>query len=451
MSYINECVQKMNHYFFSRNTYDVNRRIHYLKKLKQSILMHQTDIEKALYQDFKKPAYETYTTEIYATITELNFALKNINKWTREKIYKGGFPVIGGTTKILKEPYGICLIFSPYNYPFHLAISPLIGAIAAGNCVILKPSELTPATSKLLKEIIREVFPPYYVSVIQGDAKVSEALLQQPIDYVFFTGGTQTGKKVMQQAAQHLIPVTLELGGKSPTIVDEDADLKLAARRIVWGKFLNAGQTCVAPDYVLVQEKVADRLLANIGFTLQHFYNHKKHIAHIINESHYVRLLQLINEDKIYFGGHFNTDELYIEPTILYPVEPSDLCMKEEIFGPILPIIPYKDIEEAIRYVQSHPKPLACYIFSQNKKRCEYLLKHLSFGGGCINDTVLHLTNPKVPFGGVGYSGLGSYHGYYSFKTFTHEKTIFESSPKEVPLRYPPYDKALSIIKKIIR
>ena len=242
--------------------------------------------------------------------------------------------------------------------------------------------------------------------------------------------------------------MTLELGGKSPTIVDYDADLKLAARRIVWGKFLNGGQTCVAPDYVLVHEDVADKLLCYIGFALQHLYKGKEQIAHVINESHYVRLLQLIDEDKIYFGGHFDTDSLYIEPTILYPVSEGDLCMQEEIFGPILPIIPFKRLDEAIQIVQRHPKPLACYLFGQNKKRINHLLKHLSFGGGCINDTILHLLSPKVPFGGVGYSGMGAYHGYESFNTFTHKKTILVSSKHELPLRYMNPNKVTSLIKK---
>lgn len=451
MSTIHECIQEMNQFFYSRQTYSIEKRIYFLKKLKKNILHYQKQIEKALYEDFKKPAFETYTTEIYTVITELNEAIKSLPKWAKPTKASGALPVLGGSTKILKEPYGICVIFSPYNYPFQLALSPLIGALAAGNCAIIKPSEYTLATNRILKQIINETFPSYYVQVIEGDAQIAQELLNQPIDYIFFTGGIETGKKVMKQAAEHLIPVTLELGGKSPTIVDCDADLKLAAKRIVWGKFLNAGQTCVAPDYVLVHESVADKLLFYIGFVLQNFYRHKKDIAHIINESQYVRLLQLINEDKVYFGGHFNTDTLYIEPTVLYPVAENDLCMQEEIFGPILPIIPFKRLDEAVRFVQRRPKPLACYIFSNNEQRTNHLLKHLSFGGGCINDTLLHLTNPAAPFGGVGYSGMGSYHGYYSFKTFSHEKTVFYSRAKELPFRYPPYEKNLSLVKKLIK
>lgn len=451
MSTINECVQEMNRYFYTRKTYDIERRIYFLKKLKRTILNHQQEIVIALHEDFNKPAFETYTTEIYTAILELNEAIKSIRKWTKAEKHGGTLPVIGGKTKVIKEPYGICVIFAPYNYPFQLAVTPLIGALAAGNCAIIKPSEYTPATNKILKKIIHETFPPYYVKVLEGGAEVAQTLINEPIDYIFFTGGIETGKKVMMQASKHLIPITLELGGKSPTIVDYDADLKLAAKRIVWGKFLNAGQTCVAPDYVLVHELVVDKLLCYIGFILQHFYKDKKNLAHIINEAQYVRLLQLIDEDKIYFGGHFDTDTLYIEPTVLYPVSENDLCMQEEIFGPILPIIPFKRLDEAIRFVQRRPKPLACYLFGQNQNRINHLLKHLSFGGGCINDTILHLTNPAVPFGGVGYSGMGAYHGYNSFKTFTHEKTVFISGKKELPFRYPPYDKILPLIKKMIR
>ena len=451
MSYISQCIQDMNHYFYTRKTYDIQLRLYYLKKLKKTILNHQKEIETALLKDFKKPAFETYATEIYTTISELNHTLRNISKWSNLNVHSGILPVIGSHTTVMKEPYGIVLLFSPYNYPFHLVMMPLIGAIAAGNCVIIKPSEYTPYTNKILQEILNQVFPPYYVLLIEGNDKVCKQLLNEPIDYVFFTGGIENGKKVMKQAAEHLIPVTLELGGKSPVIVDSTADIRLAAIRIVWGKFLNAGQTCIAPDYILVQESVAKRLLCAIGFVLQHFYKEKKDMAHIINEAHYVRLLQLINEDKIYFGGHFNTDDLYIEPTILYPISPSDLCMQEEIFGPILPVIPYKRLQEAVYYVQRYPKPLACYIFSNNQRHIDYLLKSLSFGGGCINDTILHAIHPQTPFGGVGYSGMGSYHGYHSFKTFTHEKTIFYSTTQEIPLRYPPYTRQLKWLKKLIR
>ncbi len=451
MKEIHESIQDMHAYFYQRKTSDVKLRIYYLKKLRSSILLHQEDIVKALYKDFKKPIFETYTTEIYTTLKEIDYALKHIKKWCSPKKYPGIFPVVGGSTCVMPEPYGVCLIFSPFNYPFQLSITPLIGALAAGNCAIIKPSEYTPNTSRLLAQIIKEVFPDYYVNVIEGGVDMSSSLLSEPIDYIFFTGGTDTAKKVMHKAAEQLIPVTLELGGKSPVIVDYNANIPLAAKRIVWGKFLNAGQTCIAPDYVLVHQGVADKLLRYIGYAIKHFYKEGKNLAHIINEAHYVRLLELIDEDKIYFGGHFNTDDLYIEPTVLYPINGSDACMKEEIFGPILPIIPFRKIHDAIRIIHRYPKPLACYIFSEDKNRVNYLLKHLSFGGGCINDTLLHATSLNAPFGGVGHSGMGAYHGYHGFKTFSHDKTIFKSTPSEIPLRYPPYDKKIAAVKKLLR
>lgn len=449
---ITETIQKMNNFFYTKETYTINRRISVLKKLKNVILEEQEAIQKALFEDFGKPSFETYTTEIYMVIEEINYTLKHLKSWAKSKKIHGSFPILGGYTKLINEPYGVCVIFSPFNYPFQLAISPLIGAIAAGNCAVIKPSEYTPSTNKILKQIISKVFPPYYVSVIEGNEEVAKKILNQPIDYIFFTGSIEVGKKIMRQASNHLIPVTLELGGKSPVIVEANADLKLAAKRIVWGKFLNAGQTCVAPDYVLVHESVANKLLDYMSFVIQHFYKNKKDMARIINEAHYVRLLQLIDEDKIYFGGHFNTDSLYIEPTLLYPTSESDLCMKEEIFGPILPIIPYKTLGDVVKTIQRRPKPLACYIFSQSQRNIDYLLKHISFGGGCINDTILHLSNPKVPFGGVGYSGLGNYHGYASFKTFSHQKSIFVSSKTELPLRYPPYTESkINAIKALLK
>jgi aldehyde dehydrogenase (NAD+) len=451
MKEISECIQDMHSYFYNRRTYDVNIRIHYLKKLRKSIVLHQEAITKALYKDFKKPIFETYTTELYTTLNEIDYALKHIRKWARIKTHSGVFPLIGSTIKIMPEPYGVCLIFSPFNYPFQLSLVPLIGALAAGNCAIIKPSEYTPHTSKLLRQIIAEVFPPYYVNVIEGDAETSLGLLSEPIDYIFFTGGAANAKKIMQKAAEELIPVTLELGGKSPVIVDYNADIALAAKRIVWGKFLNAGQTCIAPDYVLVHKGVADKLLRYIGFTIKQFYRDHKQLARIVNETHYVRLLELIDEDKVYFGGHFNTDDLYIEPTVLYPVSMGDACMKEEIFGPILPIVPFEKLSTAVKFIHRYPKPLACYIFGQDKKRNNYLLKHLSFGGGCVNDTIMHAASLTAPFGGIGYSGIGSYHGHHSFKTFSHEKTILMSTNSEIPLRYPPYEKRTAIIKKMIK
>lgn len=441
----------MHHYFYTRKTYDIDFRLYFLKKLKKAIIVNKNQIISALYQDFKKPAFETYTTEIYTVLSELNFTINNLKKWAKPLQKNSLFPLLNSQLKIIPEPYGVVLIFVPFNYPFQLALSPLIGALAAGNCVVLKLSEYTPHTNNLLKKIIQTVFHSAYVCAFEGDAEFCDQLLNEPIDYIFFTGGTKTAKSVMHKAAEHLVPVTLELGGKSPTIVDYDANISLAAKRIVWGKFLNSGQTCIAPDYILVHELVAEDLLKEMVKTIQKFYKSKEDIAGIINEKHFTRLTSYIDKDKVFYGGNFDQKQLYIEPTIIYPATVYDECMKEEIFGPILPVIKFSKLSKAIDIIHSYPKPLACYIFGNNQLRINHLLKHLSFGGGCINDTILHVSTPYAPFGGIGYSGMGSYHGYYSFKTFSHYKSILCSGPFELPFRYPPYTKKTHIINNLIK
>lgn len=451
MKDMTEQIQFMHHFFKTRKTYDLDFRLYFLKKLKKNLLAEQDLLCNALYKDFKKPHFETYTTEFYMVLTELDQAIKHLKKWGKPKCYSAPFPLLGSTTKVIPEPYGVTLVFAPYNYPIQLALSPLIGAIAAGNCVIIKPSEYTPHTSKAIKKLISNVFPSHLAWVIEGDAAVCEALLKQPIDYIFFTGSTATGKKVMAEASKHLIPVTLELGGKNPAIVDYNCDINLAAKRIAWGKFMNAGQTCVAPDYVLVHEDIAKVFLKQLAQETSKMFNNPQHLSRLIHEEHYVHVLKCIDEDKIYYGGHFDTEELYVEPTILYPSKLQDECMQDEIFGPVLPVIPFSKISSAIETVQRFPKPLACYVFSTDAIRIKHLLKHLSFGGGCINDTIMHLTHPKAPFGGVGYSGMGAYHGKHSFDTFSHYKTVCYSSKNELPLRYPPYEKKLPLIKKYIQ
>lgn len=450
MKDMTEQIQFMHHFFRTRKTYDVNFRLYFLKKLKKSLLANQALLAKALYKDFKKPYFETYTTEIYMVLTELDTAIRELKRWAKPKTYNAPFPLLGGSTKVVPEPYGLSLIFAPYNYPIQLALSPLIGAIAAGNCVILKPSEYTPHTSKMLKHLLMKIFPSHLVWVIEGGPETCQALLKQPIDYIFFTGSTVTGKKVMAEAAKHLIPVTLELGGKNPAVVDYNCDLNLAAKRIAWGKFMNAGQTCVAPDYVLVHEDVAELFLEQLTKETAKMFEDPSQFSRLIHEAHYVHVLKCIDEDKIYYGGHFNPEELYVEPTILYPAKLKDECMQEEIFGPVLPVIPFSKLSSAIEMIQRFPKPLACYLFSDDQHRIQHLLKHISFGGGCINDTIMHLTHPKAPFGGVGYSGMGSYHGKHSFDTFSHYKAVCYSSKAELPLRYPPYEKKLGLIQHYI-
>ncbi len=402
---------------------------------------------EALLIDFNKPIYETYLTEHHMILQELDLAIRSLKKWMRPKKQHVFIPVIG-TTRVIPEPYGVCAVFAPANYPLQLALIPLIGAIAAGNSVVLKLSEYTPHTAKRLKQLLATVFPPHLVYTLLGDAHTAQRLLKQPLDYIFFTGSTGVGKKVMAQAAQTLTPLTLELGGKSPVIVDYSADIKLAAKRIAWGKFLNAGQTCVAPDYVLVHDAVADAFLEALMTETSRMFGTKASFPRMTHDAHYVRVLQCINEDKVYYGGHFDADTRYIEPTILYPASLTDTCMQEEIFGPILPVIPFSKLSTAIETVKRFPKPLACYVFTKDTARKNHLLKHLSFGGGAINDTILQLAGTHTPFGGIGYSGMGSYHGKYTFDTFTHYKTILSSSAFEVPLRYPPYNDKLQLLKR---
>ncbi|MHC1747040.1 MAG: aldehyde dehydrogenase family protein [Cellulosilyticaceae bacterium] len=451
MENLTASIQQLHQFFYTRKTYPISFRIHFLKRLKTEIINHQEEIVSALYADFKKPPFETYTTEIYTVLSELDKAIHNLKKWAKPKLAQGSFPLIGSYSTITPEPFGVCLIFSPFNYPFQLALIPLIGAISAGNCALLKPSELTPHTAKIISTIVGAVFKPHYVKVVTGGSQICEALLKEPFDYIFFTGSTNTGKKVATAAAKNLIPVTLELGGKNPAIIDYQCDIQVAAKRIAWGKFINGGQTCVAPDYVLVHESIADDFLIALTAQIKKLYASRKDIARVIHEEHYVRLLKCINEDKLYYGGHFETDDLYIEPTILYPISIQDDCMHEEIFGPILPVIPFSKLSSVIQVVQNYPKPLACYIFSKDALRIKHLLKNIHSGGGCINDTIMHVANTNAPFGGIGYSGTGAYHGFYSFKTFSHYRTILHSSQAEIPLRYPPYRNKTSAIKQFIK
>lgn len=450
MQDLNHQIQSMKKFFKTYKKYDVSFRIHLLKKLKSSILKHQNQLVDALYKDFKKPHFETYTTEIYMVLNEINHVIHNLKRWTKPKTYKAPFPIFIGSTKVIPEPYGLTLIFTPYNYPIQLALCPLIGALAAGNCVILKPSEYTPNTSKILRSITSEVFPPHLVHIIEGGPEICQLLLNQPVDYIFFTGGIETGKQVMAAASKNLIPITLELGGKNPAIIDSTCDLALAAKRIAWGKFMNSGQTCVAPDYVLVHEEIITPFLKLLVQETGRMFARSRPSSSIVHAKHYSDILQSIEKDNIYYGGYFNPENLYIEPTILYPVQITDRCMQQEIFGPLLPVMTFSTLDEAIEIVQHFPKPLACYLFSKNKQHIQDFTKELSFGGGCINDTIIQLTHPKAPFGGVGTSGMGSYHGKYSFDTFSHYKTICSSSKCELPLRYPPYDRKLPLIKYYI-
>ena len=443
---------------------DINNRGHLsaelrkkrLEALKKSIQKHEVMITKALKDDLGKSSFESYTTEVGFILEEISFVLKNIESWVKTIKVKTPLTLFPGKSSIHPEPYGVVLVISPWNYPFQLCIAPVIGALAAGNRVVVKPSEFAPNTSKAIKTIIDEVFEPHEVIVIEGALEETQILLKQRFDYIFFTGSTAVGKIMMKAAAEHLTPITLELGGKSPLLIEESANIDIAAKRCVWGKFLNAGQTCVAPDYVLVPKHLRDQLIDRMKFHLNSFYGSDPKSSpdypRIVNQRHFDRLLELIEDGKVAVGGKSVREEHYIEPTVMKDVSWEDKVMEDEIFGPILPVLTYETVEDAIHQILSRPKPLAFYVFSENDRKKKEIIAKVPFGGGCVNDTVVHLANPNLPFGGVGPSGLGSYHGKKTFDTFTHYKSVYEQGTKvDIPLRYPPYEGKLNWIKLFIR
>lgn len=428
-----------------------------LEALKKVLLKSEDLISAALKTDLGKSPFESYTTEIGFILEEISHTLKSLEDWSAVKKVKTPVALFPGKSFIHPEPYGVVLLISPWNYPFQLCLSPFIGAIAAGNKVVVKPSEMAPATSAVIKKILTEVFLETEVVVVEGGLEETQVLLQQKFDYIFFTGSTAVGKIMMKAAAEHLTPVTLELGGKSPCLIEESANIDIAAKRVAWGKFLNAGQTCVAPDYVLVPKKQQSEFIEKLQLHLKAFYGGDSKASadypRIVNNRHFDRLQALLVPEKIAFGGESNRVENFIAPTVLKDVAWTDKVMEEEIFGPILPIIPYENLDEAIQKIQSYPKPLAFYLFSEDSAKQKSIISRISFGGGCINDTVIHLANPNLPFGGVGTSGIGSYHGKKSFETFTHYKSLYQQgSLVDIPLRYPPYnDKKLGWIKLFLR
>lgn len=427
-----------------------------LEALKKTIVKKETLINKALKDDLGKSTFESYATEVGFILEEINFILKNIDNWARPKKVRTPFTLFPGKSYVHPEPYGVVLIISPWNYPFQLCLSPFIGAFAAGNRVVIKPSEFAPGTSQVIKEILQEVFNESEVIVVEGGLEETQTLLKQQFDYIFFTGSTMVGKVIMKAAAENLTPITLELGGKSPCLIEESANIDVAAKRCAWGKFLNAGQTCVAPDYILIPEQLQDSFIEKMRFHLNKFYGSdtfkSEDYPRIINERHFDRLVNLIAPDKVAVGGKSSRADNFIEPTLLKNVSWEDPIMEDEIFGPILPVIPYKNMEEALKKILSRPKPLAFYVFSENEKRKNEIISKIPFGGGCVNDTVVHLANPNLPFGGVGTSGLGSYHGKKSFETFTHYKSVYEQGTLvDIPLRYPPYAGKLNWLKFFVR
>ena len=439
-------VQKQKEFFQSQVTKSISFRISVLKLLRDEIFKREKDIIQAINFDFGKSEFETKSSEIGIVISELNKTIKNLKRWSKPIRVIPSILNFPSTAKIHKEPYGNILIIAPWNYPFNLALVPLIGAIAGGNTVVLKPSELTENTSRIINEIISEVFEEEYIKVVEGGAKVSQDLLRQKWDYIFFTGSVRIGKIVYKAAAEHLTPVTLELGGKSPCIVDETANLKIAARRIVWGKFLNAGQTCIAPDYLIVKNEIKDTFIDLLKKEISKAYGDNpklsKDYPRIINNANILRLSSMLEDVNVIFGGDTDVNENYVSPTLVDAPSLDSQLMQGEIFGPILPILAYENMDEIEKVINRFPNPLSFYIFSTNKKFRNYFIKKFSFGGGVINDTVVHFINDRLPFGGVGESGLGAYHGKHSFDIFTRPKSIITRyNWPDIPIRYLPSDK----------
>ncbi len=443
-------------FFLTDKTKNITYRKEQLRKLRDLIIKNEKVIYEALKTDFRKSTFETYLSENGYMIMEINQFIKKLKRWARPKRLPSNLLNFPSSSFLMHEPYGVSLIIAPWNYPFQLAMGPLVGAMAAGNCAILKPSELAPATSALMKKLVNDNFDDKYIHVVEGDAKVTQTLLAEEFDYIFFTGGTYVGKIIAEAAANNLTPVTLELGGKSPCIVDGSMNMKLAARRIVWGKFLNNGQTCVAPDYIYVDRKYKSDLLSSLKKEIITAFGenpeNSEDLARIINLKHFNRVKRLIPDSKVFYGGESEEADLYIAPTILQDINWEDDVMKEEIFGPLLPVLSYQNIEEVIHQLKNKEKPLSLYVFSNKKSFVNKILNELSFGSGAINDTIIHYGNPYIPFGGVGQSGYGAYHGKYSFETFSHKKGIVKKGNwLDVPVRYAPFGTKLKWLKRLFK
>ncbi len=435
---------------------DINYRKQSLIKLLNCIQKYEQEILNALYADFKKPDFEGIISETGYIISELNHTIKNITKWAKPTMVLPSLLNFPSTDYIYKEPYGKVLIIAPWNYPFQLAFCPLITAVAAGNSVVVKPSELTPNTSKITAKIILEVFAREHVECIEGGVAVARELLSRRWDYIFFTGSVAVGKIVAQAAAENLTPVTLELGGKNPCIIDATANLKLAAKRIVWGKFLNAGQTCIAPDYLLVSDKVKEKLTEYLKAEIVNAYGQNPEasadFSRIINEKNWKRLTAMLKDETIIAGGQTNANDYYIAPTLIDEPKLESLIMQDEIFGPLLPILSYKNDKELHDIINRYEKPLSLFVFTDDKSFAKKIIRNYSFGGGCINDTVVHFSNRRLPFGGIGHSGIGAYHGKLGFDTFSHKKSIVKKGNwLDIPIRYAPYQGKIKILKRLLK
>ncbi len=452
---ISDLVKRQRTFYRTGATRSYAFRMEALSKLRQGILKHEANLNRGLKTDLNKSATESYLCEIGIVLDEIRFHQKHLRKWMKERRVRSALGQLPGLCFQSSEPYGVALIISPWNYPIHLCLVPLIGAISGGNTVVIKPSAYAPVTSAAIAALIADTFPPEYITVVEGGREQNGALLQEKVDYIFFTGSVAVGKAVMEAAAQQLIPVTLELGGKSPVIVDESANIPLAAKRIAFGKTINAGQTCVEPDYLFVHEAVKEQFVACYRTALAEFFpaGDTSEMVTIISQKHYKRLKRLLVDGHTLIGGGYDDARRYIEPTLIEDVHFDDPIMQKEIFGPILPLFSYRSLEECTEYITAQDKPLALYLFSEKKANIRTILDTCSFGGGCVNDTMLHLINPRLPFGGVGASGMGGYHGEESFSTFTHQRSIFkQSSRMDIPLRYLPFTEGkLALLRNIMR
>lgn len=437
-------VDGQRNFFLTGNTLDVEFRIQSLQKLKSFILKYESEIHAAIQKDLGKSEFESYMCETGLTLSEITYMLKHIRSFAKEKRVRTPLAQFHSRSYRKPSPHGVVLIMSPWNYPFLLTIEPLVDAIAAGNTAVIKPSAYSPHTSAVIYRMISECFAPEYVSVITGGRAENTCLLGEKFDYIFFTGSQSVGKEVMRKAAEHLTPVTLELGGKSPCIVEKSANLKLAARRIVFGKYLNCGQTCVAPDYIYCDASVKDALLKEISRQIRKQFGkdplHNKNYGKIINEKHFQRICSLIDPAKIIVGGETSPERLQITPTVMDQVTFQDAIMGQEIFGPVLPVLTYRTLDEAVSQIQSMPHPLALYLFTSDQTVAQKVTSHCGFGGGCINDTIIHLATSEMGFGGFGESGMGAYHGKDGFDTFSHYKSIVDKKTwLDLPMRYQPY------------
>lgn len=455
---VERMIQEQRNFYYTGATRSTDFRKAQLENLKQAILANEEIIIEALERDLGKSEFEAYATEIGFVLDSIGSMQKNIEDWMEPEKVKTPIHLQPAKSFIIREPYGSVLIIGPFNYPFQLVMEPLIGAITGGNCAIVKPSETTPNVASAIRVVLEEAFPTYYVRVVEGEREEVTALIHASFDYIFFTGSVKVGKVVMKAASERLTPVTLELGGKSPAIVDQTADIDLAVKRIAWGKLMNTGQTCVAPDYVCVHESVKDEFVKKLTKTINSFYGKNAQASpdygRIVSTPHFDRLAELIESesDKIIYGGKTDRSNRYIEPTVLDNINWNSPSMEDEIFGPILPIITYQDLPLLLRQIRQLPKPLSAYMFSENERAITFFLEELPFGGGCINDTVSHVGSAHLPFGGVGPSGMNSYHGKYSFETFTHAKSILKKSTKiTTNILFPPYKNKVKYVRGLLK